>query len=358
MLDLAVRLVLGFLLRVSVVCASIMLSSAISWANDYCDLPEQTPTSFIGDKESLSCAAAAIRLPCAIRRGEVSDSDFPDFVKAHRDEFKNYDKACFHKWQDLLPRTRDFLDNIYGGLFIKTANGFQFLCSAFRVSERWLITARHCIYGPSHSKVSLDKLYFRLIGVPTIDVLISGDSRNAKLTVKDDVANDFDDYWYLSLKESPAPFRLTPSDYRENTERERQLLFSGINRAAYVLDDDEDAVRWTDAFRFTRVFGAQWLKQLPHPPPSTIADERCIYHAAPTYAGMSGSPVIASDAFSATGKLYVVGIHLRSGFTSAPYLFDADCGSFPSLNVALSLPSDLILRIDQMYTEDQHDAPH
>jgi hypothetical protein len=115
------------------------------------------------------------------------------------------------------------------------------------------------------------------------------------------------------------------------------------------LDVDESVPRWAESFRWTAVWGAQWVPagQLPKRPPTSLAERLCIYHQAPTFGGLSGSPIILSD-FDPTGspvRRFIVGLHLRSGTPDDPYQLNADCGSYPGFNIGLALPSEVLQHV-------------
>jgi len=281
----------------------------------------------------------------------MADSSFSEHVLANKDAFARYDRACFKPWGDLKDYSKDFLSDVYGALFLDGPQGLVLICSAFRISQTTIVTARHCLYGDPHITPAIEQFSFRSIAAPQKEMRIVGEIRNLSNTPKRQIANDFDDYWLLQLAPNDVPFHRTKSEYRSTLSLRRGLLISGINRVSFILDAKEDPEKWAASFRFTPVSGASWLPkdQLPSPPPSDRALSQCIYDKAPSFTGMSGSPIIGADydpSLNRPKSLFIIGLHLRSGLPVSPYEATSDCGSYPDLNIGLALPNYILQRID------------
>jgi hypothetical protein len=193
-------------------------------------------------------------------------------------------------------------------------------------------------------------MIFRLISAPTLNIPIIAELPTTTSIPRSQLANDFGDYWLIKLEPDIAPsFRRTLEEFRSDARRGSPFLISGFNNVAYILELNEDPTRWADAFRWTQVWGAQWfaVNELPEPRPTALAERSCIYHRAPTFGGLSGSPIIGSD-FDSTGRplrRFVVGLHLRSGVPDDTYQLNADCGSFPDFNIGLALHPEILQHV-------------
>jgi hypothetical protein len=297
------------------------------------------------DPETEACYRAFCDLPSSDQQGTTPQKAFGDHVRANKEVFLRFNKACFLTWDDLKDYSRAFLNDLYGVLFFKGPNGLILTCSAFRISEDIILTARHCIYEGQLLVPSPADFTFRSMASPNADIAVIGEEPIQPVISKKQIANDFRDYLYLKISSGSIAFRKAKDDFRSSARRGTELLIAGVNRVSFILDADENPGKWQQSFRFTRVAGAQWLpiERLPAPPPSQEAAIRCIYTKAPTFAGMSGAPIIGSDFDPSSGlppKLFVFGLHIRSGLSVPPYEFDSDCGNYPGFNVGLVLPKE------------------
>ena len=239
---------------------------------------------------------------------------------------------------------------MYGVLFFKDSSGLIPVCSAFRIAQDLVVTARHCIYD-GHGIPSPTQFVFRLISAPAQDIPVIDEIKASFSVPKDEIANDFSDYWFLKIAESGRRFNRTREEFKSTVRRGSPLLIGGFNRVAFVLDVNEDEKRWltpSGGQRYGVPNGSRWID-----PPTPLADHSCIYHKAPTFGGLSGSPIIGSD-FDSSGKplrRFVVGLHLRSGAPVGAYQFDADCGSYPGFNIGLALSAEILQRVTAAPTE-------
>jgi Trypsin len=328
-------------LRIMVAALIVVVGAVTTCLADGTCKADPSPIKY--DAETENCYKAFCELPETDRLGRISNVAFSEHVKANKEIFRRYDQACFKPWAKLQDYSKAFLSDVYGALFLQTQNGLVLTCSAFRISQDTIVTARHCLYGDSALIPAVSRFSFRSIASPADEIKVVGEIKNPSNVPKTKVANDFGDYWYLKLAKNDLPFHAGKDNFRSTLIQRRGLLIAGINRVSFVLDANEDPEKWATSFRFTPVSGAAWLpkEELPAPPPSLSALARCIYYKAPSFTGMSGSPIIGADFDQSLGRptsLFVVGIHLRSGIPEAPYEFDSDCGAYPDLNIGLALP--------------------
>jgi hypothetical protein len=309
------------------------------------------------DEYTQRCNTAFCALPLEDRIGKrFNFGQFSSHVMQNRGLFKTFLTSCFSKL-DGLPGdaglqedTKAFVLSVYGVLFRRESNKLILTCSAFRISETVLVTARHCLYDRPDYQPSPQQFIFRSLSSPLVDVPILGERANQANTPRSTVANDFDDYWYLIIPKGALPFGYTNENFKGDFPRQIRMLLGGVNLAVYILENTATPSRWPLAYRFSKVTGSQWLSVSDlrglsdlSTPPSRQAEIRCIYHKASSYGGMSGSPIIGEQHIAdGSRKLFVFGIHLRTGAPDDAHRTDADCGAFPGINIGLALPQDVL----------------
>jgi V8-like Glu-specific endopeptidase len=334
------------------IASSILFSVSPSSAQDTCSSSNRTVSS---DSFTKSCSDAYCALPKQDRLFVVEANDFVTHVLANKKSYQTYLDNCFVPWNDgrpdtqLHPETKDFLMDTFGALFYKNNGKISFVCSAFRVSTDLIATARHCVYPDTTVRRSVENFIFRLISQPAVDIPVTGEVPNAVDTPFGVIANDFDDYWFLRLSGNYPSFSKTRAEFRSALVNFKGVLVGGVNSVAFVLNGS-DPENWLSSYRFTRVAGSQWFPGSKLSPPSSAeASARCIYYKAPTFPGLSGSPILGVDYVPTSHekpKLFVVGIHLRSGAASLGHEFDSNCGSYMDYNVGIALPADLIEKVN------------
>jgi V8-like Glu-specific endopeptidase len=305
------------------------------------------------DESTQQCRAAFCALPEQDRFGvPFFFSDFARHVSEQRNLFRRFLQSCYTKLdgegttEGLQSDTKSLIMGVYGGLFQRIGNNLVLKCSSFRIAKTIIVTARHCIYDNPNYQPFPDQFVFRSIALPSEDVQIIGELPNQAGSRRSEIANDFDDYWYLITDE--REFSLSPAAFRKDYPRRARALVSGINLIAYVLESGADPNQWASAFRFSITTGAQWLhwEDLPHALPSENAKARCIFHKGSSFGGMSGAPIIGEEhALDGSRALFVFGMHLRTGVPDQAHLLDADCGTYPGFNVGLALPDHLLQHI-------------
>jgi len=293
------------------------------------------------------CREAFCSLPEKERLGATPAAND---VRENESAFKNFLEACYSKIDGngngvagLQPDTKAFVLQTYGALFKRDADKIEFQCSGFRLTDRIIVTARHCIYDNPNYQPYPQQFIFRSLAAPSVDVPIVGEIPNEADTARNKIANDFDDYWYLLTEK--VPFTLSSSSFRGDYPRQMRMVVGGVNLLAYILFSNMDPARWASAYRFSITTGAQWLpwSLLPTPPSTDSAKARCIYHKASSFAGMSGAPIIGEEHTTPTERqLFVFGMHLRTGVPDNTYLLESDCGAYPGFNVALALPKNAL----------------
>jgi hypothetical protein len=306
------------------------------------------------DEATRQCRDAFCALPELDRFGTAFRfGEFRSHVIENQTVFRNFLQRCYSGIDGndsgeppLRDDTKSLIFETYGGLFQRLSSGMVLRCSAFRIAEQVIVTARHCIYDDLYSYPFPEQFVFRSIAAPLRDIPIIGEMTNEAATPRKEIANDFDDYWFLLTEK--AAFNLSLINFRKDFPRQARILVSGINLLAYILEAGVDPDRWAEAFRFATVTGAQWLpwQNLPRDPPSEKAKAQCIYHKASSFGGMSGAPLIGEEhAADGSRVLFVFGMHLRTGVPDNTHLLDADCGSYPGFNVGLALPERVLKKV-------------
>jgi hypothetical protein len=302
------------------------------------------------DRLTKDCHKAFCALPADSRKESgISSREFSQHVLDNRDVYTIYDRACFSTWDELRSYSKNFLSDIFGALFFKGSGGLVFNCSAFRIAEDTVVTARHCIYGGRGYRPSPIQFVFRPIAMPSSNIPVIGEAQSHLFTSKDNVSNDFSDYWYLRIPKGLS-FSRNSDEFRTTTRRGTRLLIAGVSRLASILQVGDNEEKWASTFRWTQVYGSQWIPEdrLPSPPPSAEAGAKCIYHKAPSFNGMSGAPIISYDGPASTDgppRLFVVGLHIRGGTPDLAHSNDADCGYYGEYNIGLALSPHVLERV-------------
>jgi hypothetical protein len=309
------------------------------------------PADWLGDPAIAACTAAYLDLPCDVRVGRTMGKALAKVIVEKAPLFRRMDQACLRGWPDLQPYTRAFLEDIAGVIFRKEGGRLAFHCSAFRIAENVIVTARHCVFPQQGMRLGTGNLTFRLMGAPHRDIAITGHRRTESWTEDQfDLANDLEDYWYLTIADAPIPFRKSRKDYRQGAPFDRRLLVIGVNLPAYILDGNEDPDRWLEAVRWSFTEGSRRFKwtDLLAPPPGPRAREACIYYTATTYEGQSGTVILGLEnpkAGESAPTLFVAGLHLRHGGGDRPTASSYDCGSYLEFNIGLALPTHVLNQV-------------
>lgn len=283
--------------------------------------------------ETLSrCVKSFSRLPVT-KMGSPIDPAGEEVAhyQKYRKKYAAYDRDCFFGWPDLKPATREFLGDNVGALFNED-EPVPF-CAAFRITEDLVMTANHCDIGS-------DKITLRLFGHPLAPM------RLGERIQMSGGASDLGDFAVFRVPDPMVKSRWSLQTFSREVHTRQAILIvasSNITPEALLADDPDDVSEWLGNVRFSRTPSNQiWLASEVAPPvPEGIPRSDCLFHRAPTFAGMSGAPIVAitvPDNAPTKPIFHVIGIHLRSG-----YLPNGDhskaCGNHFPFNVGIKVPA-------------------
>ena len=307
------------------------------------------------DPQHPGCTRAFERLPISKDGNEAIELDttgsstlvekLPEELTKHyvnhSAEYQAFDTECFIPLicapdastdRCLKPWTLRVVNNSIGTLFTETTNNvFSPYCSAFRISDDYIVTAAHCVMSPMH---------FRLAGDPKTIL-------NIDLADPDNIFgapdSDVDDFAVLRVQRSPVVFDLPQSTFQRETLDRQSVNIVSISGPMFAIQRLK-ADDWLNAVRFTRLNAAQlWsFEEAGRPYQDTVLSSECLLYRVPTYPGSSGGPIIAVRRPSVNGadpKVFIVGIHLRNGYPISR------CGDWREFNVGIRLPKVVLGRV-------------
>jgi hypothetical protein len=227
------------------------------------------------DPETVNCYNAFCALPQDDRRGVSAPGDFAEHVVNNSQTYTRYEEACFKPISGLKQFTRDFLRDLLGALFYRSADGLVLTCSAFRIATGVIITARHCISGDGSHTRPIERFVFRVLSAPAIDMPVTGEVSQRPQSLVSVTQNDFEDLAILRVENKTVAFGKTKADFKTTYRRNAWLLIGGMDSVAFVLGGS-DINNWASSYRYADVAGAQWIarERLPAKPPS----EMCLLH--------------------------------------------------------------------------------
>lgn len=263
-----------------------------------------------------------------------------DHFNRHADAYKAYDAACFFPFlcreQDPIrcpsATTAAFVKAVIGVLFIESSPGeFHPYCSAFRISATLIATAAHCVKPLMH---------FRLAGDPAKILEVHASHPDSTIGTPN---ADLTDYAILSIEKSPISITLSKSDFLRTTIERQAINVIALSMPAYRLGQHVPN-DWLQAVRFSRLNAARlWsFSEAAKTPGSSGTETDCLIYRAPTFAGMSGAPILAIRRPSREGgtpKIFIVGIHLRNGHPPSK------CGAWADFNVGIRIPQAVLDRV-------------
>lgn len=295
------------------------------------------------------CLSAYNKLPIDFRTGESLEEnsgrrigneplELTQHFVSHANSYLDYDDACFFKWacegrqyqsgMCLKKRTVNFISRVGGVLFSEVAlNRFEPYCSAFRVSKTKILTAAHCVRF---------LMSFRLFGYPEKSFKVFQPKRN-EVGIP---GSDLHDYALLNIEDNDISFPLTKKDFTRNTLPNHAINIISFSMPVYSVEKLSPE-NWLASVRFTRLGAARlWsFAEIGTVPSQPDIAQECLIHGGPTFAGMSGAPILAiwrPKQGSEEPTIRVIGVHLRNGVP--PSL----CGDLPAFNVGIRIPQWVI----------------
>ncbi|RWD66155.1 MAG: trypsin-like serine protease [Mesorhizobium sp.] len=318
------RIVLGICIALSL---NIVAASAC--------IENGTPLPRFYEKVLRHCETLYRRkLPLDKITGEiVSPVERVAHYRKYKELYKQYDRDCFFKWDNLRCYTASFLKENVGAIF-EVGNPRPF-CTAFRLTTDIIMTAGHCADGISSGAV------LRLYGHPLVEIKIG-----AGIVVPQDLSSlsDLHDFaLYRLVNPSTASAWNFQTFSRDVTSRQAIFIVAPSLISDEAFDSNALIDNWLKQVRFSRAPSNQiWLpsEMHDHPVEAGPAREECLFHQNSTFTGMSGAPIIASTRPSVLGGVptfHVIGIHLRNGFGRT-----SDCGQHYPYNVGIKIPASVL----------------
>jgi hypothetical protein len=293
------------------------------------------------DKKTVQCFKAFCGLPEGDRRGTMLTGAFGSHILLNKDAYATFDSTCLSPLNKLKPFTQEFLKDTLGGLFFQSVTGSALECSAFRVAEDVIVTARHCIKSELADLIT--SYSFRLLSEPATEMKVTAEVSPRPPSLPGTVSDDFADFIVLRIDNKGVPYSKSRGDFRTIQRRDAWVVIPGFDSVAFVLGG-ENLADWPSSFRYADVAGSKWLSntELPHAAPSSKASEHCIYYQAPSFGGMSGAPILGAErqpGDRGQPKVFIFGIHLRGGVTDQTGF---GCGSMAGTNIGITLPAEAI----------------
>jgi hypothetical protein len=308
-------------------------------------LPENSPQPA---QTAMTCCRSVFALPSGAGKHEFDKDSY--FVKANKASLANYLDSCYTKVQDpyLASSTITLIQQVSGVLIDRTGTP---ICSAFRISERSIVTARHCVWIKPNTEENVEHLKFSLLADPRTWFAVK-DAPNPDVPHRGVSESDDDrtDYWLLESDTHAVPLTVRPDTYTNKLPDPEVTTVSspwGGNKRIWLripafkqyacmlrsLEQNNQAVcesadYWSDSFRID--MGCQLDVSSSAKAPGCIV-ERC-----QTLGAMSGAAIYAHDFRENRWK--VVGIHLRGG--ARPY--SEGCPDIKSENMGILLPKPIL----------------
>ena len=239
-------------------------------------------------------------------------------------------------WGVLRPETRKVVENIAGFFFLKSGREkADIICAGFRISEKLVATAAHCLWWRS-ARIDVTKLSFRLLSAPDREFRPLGIEET--LEVDDERSlKDSDDFALLRIDTSDVQFNVSPGLFRDQLPYREYLLFPGFNIYNFLLTKADPIGDWTKSLRADK--GRSCFRAEVNP---SEGSRHCVLNACQTIETMSGAPIFAFDFAKKT--LFVGGMHLRAGLLDEDPQVRAnrECGSSDAFNVGITLPRSVL----------------
>jgi hypothetical protein len=281
-----------------------------------------------------ACEKAYADLPPSIKNSTV-DLTHPDDLSNYEKQLTRYDQACMRKWSTLRPETRMVVESITGFFFLRNGEKSEAACSGFRISEKLVATAAHCLWWRG-AQIDVTKLSFRLLSAPDREFQPQGVEETREVDDERSLT-DSDDVALLRIDTSDIQLNAPPGFFRGQLPYREYLLFPGFNTYDFVARKADPIGDWTKSLRADK--GRSCFRT-----ESGLNDglRHCVLNACQTIEAMSGAPIFAFD--FQKKSLFVGGMHLRAGLLDENPQVRAsrECGSSEEFNVGITLPRSFL----------------
>lgn len=332
---------------ISAVCSCIVGMSSSALSDGSLALKEDVA------QKVANCSTAYKEL---LRAFPNSQWENDALVRQHMDLFESYDKACQQGLDGLrYESTRDYLRVRLGAIFESESSTIP-LCTAFRVTDRRVVTAEHCFWRAG-KKRNDSQLRISFLAAPEerlgFTVLTEHPKSEGKIADETDVAVlELDEHNGLPLIETKNRFDL---DVPTDVCGDAYILIPGVFRPSLVGRNHLDLGDWIDAIRMdgtqtcvrrSGAFNAQCILKEAYTTGAvesfygqkSFKNKLCIVSNCQTYPGMSGSPIIGFNKHYNT--LFAEGVYVRSG-AKASNRYNT-CSDLWGMNIGVSYPDAVV----------------
>jgi hypothetical protein len=266
--------------------------------------------------------------------------------------YNTYELSCFESLEDIRCKTRRFINDVLGGLFLPAGEYPNVpFCTVTRIDDRHVLTARHCLYIDK-KRTNERIFYVSLMSMPEKRFPVIGE-RFLEYMVDENTAVDtypFSDYEDIAVLE--VDFDAVPTMNKRvigpNLKMKDNTLVPGTFVPALFLEDDLSLSSWAEKVRLDYSQNCQWLHETANANSSSNSPffssrrskKRCIPLECQTFRGMSGAPIIG---YSEDDGFFVGGVFIRSGSANSE-LVRATCKNthLVGYNLGITIPQSLI----------------
>jgi hypothetical protein len=277
---------------------------------------------------ACQCTSAFESLPQQLKQDDRNVSD--SFIASNAQKLDNYDTKCFESLQALRTATRALVGGVSGTLFLSGGGTDVPWCSAFRLTPKLLVTARHCMWEKDN-RLDPRSMKFSLLGTPGQVFRVTGERNPLGLSDLSTNIDDNSDIWVLESDTAQVPMPTLavfvarkPSSKMSAEGSWLPLLIPAFNAFAWRLHRDVG-----DSNNFVRVDDLSSC-QLDN----IDSKGQCLIYSCQTLGTMSGAAIYGYRHDKDTWE--VMGIHLRPGS------LQRSCGSPNNKNVGVLLLETLI----------------
>jgi len=299
---------------------------------------DQNPADFgvVSPERQRSCAKAFNDLPSSFRDSIIDLTD-RDEISRSAPYLQAYDEFCLERWEGLRPKTREVLKDIAGFFFLEQSGSTDLICAGFRISEKYVVTAAHCLWWRG-AQIDPTRLTFRLLSAPQLDFRPTA-LENSRDLDDERLLSDREDFAVLRIETHSIPLSPPATFFREQLPFTEYLLIPGVNLYDYWLRNANVSGDWLKSVRVNK--GRSCFRHQVDNLERDVS-ARCVFDICQTLEAMSGAAIFGYD--HTRQMVYVGGIHLRAGLLGNDPVVRShrECGQQESFNVGITLPKEIV----------------
>jgi hypothetical protein len=275
----------------------------------------------------VSCNRSFSALPIEAKRSS-GNAMIKSKLVPYKAALLKYDQSCFKQWRALKEQTQILVKQIFGILLIRYQGTDNISCAAFRLNQRIVLTAAHCLWNAG-SKIDVSAITFRLLASPARKFPVSKLTYEPNVNSEDNLT-DGGDYMLLSIDTSTVPFDEKIS-FANSIPFGEQILIPGVSLFDFWFRQGANINAWERSVHVNR------SRSCFRVPMSVNYKKYCVITTCQTLEGMSGAPIIGYDKKSS--RAFIGGVHIRSGeFSAEDGSENRECGQHRGLNIGIALP--------------------